>query len=86
MDPEAVDLAALAERLIRQAPSSPISGYLVGKTWFRDAVVSDLGCSELEAERIVDTLVNRGFLTYSGDPGSASPLGVWRISERSGGR
>jgi hypothetical protein len=80
MVPESVDLAALAERLGRQAPSSAISGYLAGKTWFRDAVVSDLGCSELEAETIVDTLVNRGFLTYSGDPRSASPLGVWRTS------
>jgi hypothetical protein len=86
MNPEAVDLAALVERLRKQAASSAISGYLAGKTWFRDTVVSDLGCSELEAEEIVDTLVNRGFLTFSGDPSSASPLGVWRISERSGGR
>jgi hypothetical protein len=79
MNPEAVDLAALAERLGKQTPSSPIGGYLVGKTWFRDAVVSNLGCSELEAEQIVDTLVMRGFLVYSGDPRSASAPGVWRV-------
>jgi hypothetical protein len=80
MDPEAVDLAALAERLEKQVPRSPVGGYVVGKTWFRDAVASDLGCSDLEAERIVDTLVLRGFLVYSGDPSSVSAPGVWRVS------
>jgi hypothetical protein len=84
MNPEEIDLAALAERLARQSPSSPIGGYLVGKTWFRNAVLADLGCSQLEAERIVDTLVARGFLVPSGDPSSISEPIVWRIASSKG--
>lgn len=79
MDPKAVDLAALAERLRERVSTFPISGYLIGKTWLRDAVASDLDCSLLEAERMVDTLVARGFLEYTGDPSEAASAGDWRI-------
>jgi hypothetical protein len=79
MDPETVDLAALVERMRTRAPNAPIGDYLVGKTWFRDIVVSELGCSELEAEQIVDTLILRRLLIYSGDPQSASTLGAWHL-------
>ena len=82
MNPEQLDLAALTERLAKQSPSSAIGGYLVGKTWFRNAVLADLGCSELEAERIVDTLIARGFLVPSGDPSSTSEPIVWRLRAR----
>jgi hypothetical protein len=34
----------------------------------RDVVVSELDCSTLAAEEIVDTLVAQGFLRYEGDP------------------
>jgi hypothetical protein len=34
-------------------------------------VAEELNCSELEAEEIVDTLVERGFARYQGDPAAA---------------
>jgi hypothetical protein len=61
IDLESVDLAQLARRL-RETCGPSIEGPLMGRTCFRDAVVKHLGCSELEAEQLVDTMVQRGFL------------------------
>jgi hypothetical protein len=38
-----------------------------------------LGSSELEAEELIDTMVSRGFLRFSGDPSGSSPAGFWRV-------
>jgi hypothetical protein len=43
-------------------------GYLRGRSWFRDVLVEELGCSELEAEELVDTLENNGYIRFLGDP------------------
>ena len=65
---EDVDLAELLGALrVRFANARPI-GYLDGRTVLRDAVVDELGCSDLEAEELVDTLVARGFVRYEGNP------------------
>ena len=47
---------------------APPAGYVEGKGALRAAVVELLGCSELEAEQLVDTMETRGFIRYQGDP------------------
>jgi hypothetical protein len=65
---EDVDLADLTERLRHRFEAAAPIGYLNGRTALRDAVASELDCSELEAENIVDTLIAQGFVRYGGDP------------------
>ena len=66
---EDVDLLDLAERIRRHIPvGEPPVGYLRGRSYFRDVVVHELGCSELEAEELVDTLEMNGYLRFEGDP------------------
>lgn len=60
-DPESVDLAALAAHL-NQFVGAATAGAVAGRTRLRDEVVRHLGCSQLEGERIVDTMVGRRFL------------------------
>lgn len=69
---EDVDLARLAEDLRRYFWSDPPVGYLRGRTAFREAIVERLGCSEVEAETLVDTLEARGFLRFDGSPARRS--------------
>jgi hypothetical protein len=73
MNLEDVDLRELAERLRRGIPpTEPPVGYLRGRSYFRDVVVHDLGCSELEAEELVDSLEMNGYLRFRGDPSERS--------------
>jgi hypothetical protein len=65
---EDVDLADLTTAVRRRFAGAGPVGYLAGRTALRDAVLLELGCSDLEAETIVDTLVDRGFVRYEGDP------------------
>jgi competence protein ComEC len=66
---EDVDLMEVAERLRRHIPEGePPVGYLRGRSYFRDVLVHELGCSELEAETLVDTLEMNGYLKFAGDP------------------
>ncbi len=66
---EDVDLLDVAERLRRHIPEGePPVGYLRGRSYFRDVLVQELSCSELEAEALVDTLEMNGYLKFSGDP------------------
>lgn len=60
LDPERVDLAALVAHLRHELPEAP-RGAISGRTVMRDVVAKHLGCSALEAEKLVDTLVARGF-------------------------
>jgi len=60
-DPESVDLAALRSAL-EQKCGAFVEGEVVGRTRLRDEVIQELRCSVLDAERIVDTMVGRGFL------------------------
>jgi hypothetical protein len=66
-DPEAVDLASTANAL-KETLGPSVAGSVVGRTRVRDEVVRRLGCSELEAEQVVDTMVARGFLIQSRTP------------------
>ena len=66
---EDIDLMELAERLQRHIPEhEPPVGYLRGRSYFRDVIVQELNCSALEAEQLVDTLENNGYLRFQGDP------------------
>jgi competence protein ComEC len=66
---EDVDLMEVTERLKRHIPEGePPVGYLRGRSYFRDVLVHELGCSELEAETLVDTLEMNGYLKFAGDP------------------
>jgi hypothetical protein len=84
-DAESVDLLALTLRLQRrQKAVTNLDGYMEGKTRLRDAVASDLGCSQLEAEQVTDTLVAQGFARFFDRdhervrPGSAP--GYWQLN------
>lgn len=61
LDVEAIDLSAVAGTL-RMRLSEAIPDALEGRTLMRDVVAEHLGASLLEAEEIVDTLVDRGFV------------------------
>jgi hypothetical protein len=78
---EEVDLADLAEGLRDAVTENPPLGYLEGRTVLRDLVEDRLGCSDLEAEELVDTLVSCGFLRFSGDPAARSQAGVWHVQQ-----
>jgi len=69
---EEIDLAELAERLRRYFWSDPPDGWLRGRTAYRDALVELLGCSEIDAESLIDTLEAQGFLRFHGDPARRS--------------
>jgi hypothetical protein len=66
--PEEIDLKELRRRLSEKFGMAPPAGYVEGKGALRAAVVELLGCSELEAEQLVDTMETRGFIRYQGDP------------------
>lgn len=68
-----IDLAELAERIRRHIPpTEPPVGYLRGRSYFRDVITHALGCSELEAEELVDSLEMNGYLRFRGDPSERS--------------
>jgi hypothetical protein len=80
LDVEAIDLLSLSQRLSELLPEdSVLENYMEGKTRLRDLVVLELGCSALEAEQIVDTMVSRGFLHFRAAPESEARGGVWAI-------
>lgn len=66
-DPEAVDLAALANRLASTFETVLPEGAVVGRTKIRDVAMQMLQCSLLDAERVVDTMVARGLLSLRQD-------------------
>ena len=80
---ETIDLACIAADLATTFAGKPPLGYLPGRTVMRDAVVSQLNCSQLQAEEIIDTMTARGFLVYEGSATDAVDLVLpWRIIER----
>ena len=83
LNPEEVDLADLAQSLQAELAGKGIPGYLEGRTALRDFVMNALGSSELRAEEIIDTMVSRGYLRFSGDPQGSSPAGFWSVDLRS---
>jgi hypothetical protein len=65
--PEDLDLNALLRELASHFAGAAPVGYVRGKSALRTAVLQILGCSELEAEQLVDTLEGRGLIRYEGD-------------------
>ena len=79
---EGVDLACIAGELNRVYAGAPPSGYLLGRTAMRDAVVRFLECSQLQAEEIIDTMIARGLLVYQGSPSEqVDDLRSWWIAK-----
>jgi hypothetical protein len=61
---EDIDLARLAEALQRRFGRYLVASYLRGKTLMRDAVEEQVGCSEYEAEDLVETLELQGYIRF----------------------
>ena len=59
--PEHVDLEAV-KIVLRRVCGSSVVGAVIGRTRLRDEVARHLGCSLLMSERIVDTMIGRGFI------------------------
>jgi hypothetical protein len=73
-----IDLIWLTRRLHALfAGDSPV-GSIVGRTKLRDAVITELDCSELEAESLIDTLVAQRWLVF--EQGPESP-GRWLFKD-----
>jgi hypothetical protein len=74
-DPDEVTRA-----LARTFAKEPPTGFIVGRSAVRNAVMHLLGCSQLEGEEIVDTLILRGRLMFVRRP---DDIGAWtfRIPE-----
>lgn len=64
---ENVDLAEIAG-VIRARCGASVEGEVVGRTKMRDEICRHLGCSLLEAEQMVDTLIGRGFVRRCARP------------------
>lgn len=83
MIPDDLDLQDLASEIKSSlGPSGPV-GYLRGKSLMRDMLVSRHRFSELEAEELIDTMEQQGFLRFLGDPTEQSIADShWAIEDR----
>lgn len=81
LDPESVDLLELV-RCLKSRVGASVEGLVVGRTRLRDEIASHLGCSALEAELLLDTLVGRGFVREYHAPDG--PVG-WLLRESQAG-
>lgn len=61
MNPEDVELAALAASL-RRAPSASVVGAVMGRARLQDELMRHLGCSAPVAKRLIDTMIRRGLI------------------------
>lgn len=77
MDINHLNEASLLQHLRTQFRHAPPEGPIVGRTALRDAVAAHLACSQLEAERLVDTLILRGCIAMVRAPGGRA---VWEIT------
>ncbi|MGB8330139.1 MAG: hypothetical protein WCE62_08410 [Polyangiales bacterium] len=66
VSPEEIDLSELRRQLEERLRGAEPAGYVPGKGILRCAVVEILGCSEMEAEQLVDTLEGRNLIRYQG--------------------
>ena len=74
LDVEQIDLAELTDVL--RPHEVELEDDLAGRSRMRDVVAAHLGCSLLEAENLVDTLVLRGFAQLEQDPEGRT---FWRL-------
>jgi hypothetical protein len=66
-DPENVDLEAV-KVMLRHMCGPTVVGAVFGRTRLRDAVARHLGCSLVLGERVLDTMIGRGFLRQQVHP------------------
>lgn len=78
-NPEEIDLAQVVRELGPALAEYERSGFVRGRSAIRDWVARRFGASEAFAERLVDTMVARGFLRFERDL-SGENEGVWRTS------
>jgi hypothetical protein len=80
---EEIDLQKLAGVLRRRYGRHLYASYLRGKTLMRDAVESELQCSDYEAEQLVETLEMMGYLRFPHLEDDTHPLTrhSWIIEE-----
>jgi hypothetical protein len=64
----------LTRTLARMFAKEPLTGFIVGRTAVRNAVADVLGCSRVEGEEVVDTLILRGRLVFARPPDN---VGSW---------
>lgn len=78
---EEIDLAALSTAVKNRLGAEIEASYLRGRTAIRDAIVTQLRCSDYEAEQLVDTLEMNGFVDFPHLPDDTHPSGrrVWHI-------
>jgi hypothetical protein len=67
LNDEPTDLAELTEA-IRSRVGDSVDGAVLGRTRLRDAAQDELGCSAIEADRIVETMALRGLVRLARDP------------------
>jgi hypothetical protein len=80
MIPEEIDLQEIASLLRHALRHSEPVGYLRGKALMRDVLVHERRLSDLEAEELIDTLENSGYLRFLGDPTERSVADApWEI-------
>lgn len=76
-----IDLPSIVAELRRRFGDVLTEGYLDGRTTLRDAVMSHLGCSSLEAESLVDTMETSGYLDFPrfADATHSQRAAHWRL-------
>jgi hypothetical protein len=81
---EDVDLAQLTASLRRRYGRHLYASYLRGKTLLRDAAQEALGCSECQAEELIETLEVQGYIRFPHLPDDTHPLTrhAWIIDEQ----
>jgi hypothetical protein len=77
VDIENLDLSELAGFLRQSLDAGVAIGVVVGLTLLRDLVAEHLSCSLLQAERIVETMVDHGFIILKKGPGLPA---VWHMA------
>jgi hypothetical protein len=78
VDAEDLDLSELAGVLRQSLDAGVAIGLVVGLTLLRDLLADHLGCSLLQAERIVETMVDHGFIVLKESPGRPA---VWHMAD-----
>jgi len=80
---EDIDLERLAGALSRRYGRHLYTSYLRGKTVLRDAIQEELGCSEYQAEELIETLEMMGYLRFPHLADDTHPLTrhAWIIEE-----
>ncbi len=79
-------MANLAGKLKRCFSDAPPRGYVLGRSEIRDAVIGLLDCSQLQAEELVDTMINLGYVHFEGSPSAElDDMQPWRFVMKNGG-